>query len=119
MVSQGERKEGFDCSYSELLAEEEIRSNSQESQLMTSFHFEEPQNSLFSMKEQRVYMALLDKFRTFSQEDIGIMLRGDNKFDIDDWNIFQRYRETVQSEQQEFQKWCKDVFIQNGYSGKY
>ena len=85
---------------------------------MTSFHFEEPQTSLLSMKEQRVYMALLVKFRAFSQEDIGVMLRGDNQMDIRDWNIYQRYREVVQEEQQEFQKWCKDVFIQNVDSGK-
>ena len=111
-------KEKPGVSYSGAIAEQGDAEKSQEPQFMTSFHFEEPQNSLLSMKEQRTYMALLDKFRDFSQEHIGDMLRGNNQIQIHDWNVYQEYRKIVEGEQEEFQKWCKDVFVQNSNSGK-
>ena len=83
-----------------------------EPQLVTTFQFEEPKNSLLSTKEQHVYMALLEKFRNVSQENISTKL--DNPTDTKDWEIFQSYRDLIQEEQQDFLKWCKEVFVQHG-----
>ena len=89
-----------------------------DSHLITTFNFEEPQHSLLNSKEQKAYMALLDKFRSYSQEDISLLKRGGgNEIDNSDWTVYQEYRNLVLDEQADFQKWCKEVFVQHGNSG--
>ena len=87
-----------------------------EQHVTAAFQFEEPKKSCLNSKEQRTYIALLEKFQAMSREAINAMLGSDKQDDIQDWKIFQSYREYIKEEQEEFQSWCKEVFIQRGNS---
>ena len=87
-----------------------------EKHVTAAFQFEEPKKSCLNSKEQRTYIALLEKFQGMSREAINAMLGSDKQNDIQDWKILQNYREYVKEEQEEFQTWCKEVFIQRGNS---
>ena len=87
-----------------------------EKHVTAAFQFEEPKKSCLNSKEQRAYIALLEKFQAMSREAINAMLGSDKQNDIQDWKIFQSYRDYIKEEQEEFQTWCKEVFIQRGNS---
>ena len=78
-------------------------------QLVNAFQFEDPQQSLLNWKEQKIYMALLEKFRGRSNHEIALMLS--NPLERYDWELFTSYNDAVQEEQTEFQNWTKEVFL--------
>ena len=80
-------------------------------QLVNVFQFEDPQQSLLNWKEQKVYMALLEKFRGRSNQEIALMLS--NPLESYDWELFTSYHDAVQEEHAEFQNWTKEVFLQS------
>ena len=80
-------------------------------QLVNAFQFEDPQQSLLNWKEQKVYMALLEKFRGRSNQEIALMLS--NPLGSYDWQLFTSYHDAVQEEYAEFQNWTKEVFVQS------
>jgi len=79
---------------------------------ISKFHYEEPKTSLLNQKEQNVYLNLKKKFQGYSQLDISLLPLIDQK----DYTLFIQYRDVLQEEQEEYQNWCKDIFIQQGDS---
>ena len=76
------------------------------------FHFEEPEHSILNKKEQETYLKLMLKFRLQPQSSINL-LQSDEK---NEYDILLAFREAVQEEQEKYQNWCKEAFIQNGDS---
>ena len=79
---------------------------------ISKFHYEEPKTSILNQKEQNVYLNLKTKFQGYSQLDISLLPLIDQK----DYKLFIQYRDLLQEEQEEYQNWCKDIFIQQGDS---